>query len=139
MNNIVVDIKDLLIAPSSSPFTFGGLLAWAVFLNEEPTEPNNCVTIYSLPSRPPVLYNDPSHAVTEYPDFQIRVRGINWQTSYNMIKLIESMISHIGSFSVGTMKYMDIIPQTSEYQLPDDDNGRKIWVQSFFALRENKP
>lgn len=136
-NNIVVDIKDKILAEDDSVFSFASDSDWCINLGDEPEKPDNCVTLYSVPSRPPGLYNNPALALTEYPGFQVRVRGTGWVDVYNKIKLIESYISHIGSFTTGTMKYLDIIPLSSENQLPKDENNRYIFVQDFYAIRED--
>jgi len=143
MNNpILVDIKDLLIADSGTPFTFGGALDWSIHIASEPENPDNCLSLFATGGREPGLYNDPTHPITEYPSFQVRLRGNNYLAVCQKLEEARAYIQHIGSFDVTnlnggtTTHYADILPNGHPIDLPKDKNKRFIRVMNFYAIRE---
>lgn len=141
-NPITVDIKDLLIADSGSPFSFGGELDWCINISAEPERPDNCLTIFSTGGREPGLYNDPDHPITEYPSFQVRLRGNNYLEVREKMNEVLDYIQHIGGFTVTnlvggtTTRYADILPVGHPQDLPMDESRRYITVMNFYAIRE---
>ena len=68
------DIKDMLEADSSLGLEFANNL----FVGKEPTNPDNCVTIFDTPGYPPILTLDGNGGLY-YPSIQIRVRNRSLQ------------------------------------------------------------
>lgn len=77
MNAPSEDIKDMLLADTSLGLTFGESL----FIGMEPSQPNDCVTIYDTPGFPPQLTFDKDEHYY-YPTIQVRVRSTDYRVGW---------------------------------------------------------
>jgi len=142
-NPIAYDVKVKLLEDSSTPFSDDESAAWSIHISKEPERPKNVISVYATGGKPPALYFDTSHPSTEYPSFQVRVRGTDYMAVQDKMQEVRDAIEHNGNFLVtdiaGTCTYyMDIIPTTIPIDLPADKNNLYITVMSFYALREER-
>lgn len=125
-----VDIKDMLEAESSLGLTF----ATNLFIGKEPSQPDNCVTIYDTPGGPPDLGLDKDDKY-QYPSVQIRVRNNGYTTGWDLADDIKDVL-HGRAHETWNGTYYTVISCTSDPALLDwDENGRARFIVNFEAQR----
>lgn len=130
MNSVSIDVKDMLEAESSLALTF----ATDLFVGREPTNPDNCVTIYDTPGTAPQLTFTQGE-VYEYPSIQIRVRNRNYVTGWNLINDIKSSLHGRGQETWNGTLYSLIAATDSPALLDYDDSNRARFVCNFNIQR----
>ena len=130
MNPASKDVKDLLEAEGSLGLTFKTNL----FVGNEPTEPDDCVTIFDTPGSPPQLTLAKGEDYF-YPSIQIRVRDRDYLYGWDLMNDIKTLLHGWGQDTInGT--YYAVIRCTQEPSLLDwDENGRARFVTTFDIQR----
>lgn len=123
LNAPSVDVKDILDGISSLSLAF----AVDLFINERPSTPDECVTIYDsggFDSQP----ND-----LERPTVQIVVRGTKngFQTAYALAKAIRNELHEYVNTTVNSTRYIQIMAQGAILSIGKDDNGRPLFSMNF--------
>lgn len=129
MNAPSIDIKDMLTADSTTGLVYGTNL----FLNAEPTEPSDCVTIFDTPGYSPALSLDGANY--EYPSVQIRVRSRKQNDAWEVIsEICDSLHGRHNETWNGV--YYTVIKLVGTPALLDwDDNRRCRFVLNFNIQR----
>lgn len=129
MNSPSMDIKDILEAAGLG-LTFGTNL----FIGQEPTIPDNCVTIFDAPGIPPQLCLDRDDAYY-YPSIQIRVRNRSYLTGYELVNDIKTELHGVGHETWNGTYYSVIKCAQEPFLLDYDDNNRPRFVANFDLQR----
>lgn len=136
MNPVSEDIKDKLVELGEGKFakTDGG---WAIFLVEEPDEPQSTITIFDTeaPLGVQKSYNTNNHFYRSA--FQLRVRGATWLGTKKKIDQVVAKLDRIGSFTAADKtKYNNICMDGEPRLLAKDQKGRFIWIIYGVAFRQ---
>jgi len=131
MNAPSRDIKDMLVADSSTNLTFGR--GGNTFLNKEPVEPDDCVTIFDSYGYSPQLTMD--NARYEYPSVQIRVRNRKQDEGWEQVEEIVTSLHGRNHETWNGALYTVIRVSGSPALLDWDDNGRCRFVINFNLQR----
>jgi len=130
MNALSDDIKLMLVDNSSFELTAGTNL----FINREPKEPANCVTIYDTPSFPP---ESPLDNLTTYyrSSCQIRIRNKDQTIGMQLARdIMEYLHGRAGEEWGGTL--YTVVRATGEPALLDwDQNNRPRFIINFNCQR----
>jgi len=129
MNAMSIDIVSLLEDESSLGLVFANNL----FIGKEPTSPSNCVTIFDTGGQPPQLTLDIQGY--EYPSVQIRVRNTKYQTGWNLIESIKTVLHGLSQVDVGSTLYSVIYCASGPAFLDWDDNSRARCIINFNCSR----
>jgi hypothetical protein len=132
MNRPSEDIKDMLLAESSIGLTFGK--GGDLFLNAEPSTPDNCVTIFDTYGFPPQLTMDPEERY-ESPSIQIRIRSNKQSNAWIIIEGIMTSLHGRNHETWNGTLYTVIKAASSPALLDWDDNGRCRFVINFNLQR----
>lgn len=134
MNYASEDIKDMLVAASSSSEGLGLVFATNLFIGREPSMPNDCVTIYDTPSFPPDLSLDPSG--TYYRSaVQIRIRDLSYPDAMVLgNNIMQSLHGRAHETWNGTL-YTVIKAKGEPALMAWDDNNRAIVIINFETQR----
>jgi len=131
MNPASVDIKDKIIEVTPS---LGLTFATNLFIGKEPSEPDNCVTIFDTPGYPPLASFD---GLLQYdkPSVQIRVRNLSYLVGWTLIDHIKRVL-HNRSFTMlnGTI-YTNVLCSQEPALLDWDANNRARFVATFDVQR----
>ena len=135
MNAVSEDIKDMLEADSSLGLTFGTDL----FIGQEQSKPNDCVTIFDTMGRDPSLtltYNSNlQNEYYEYPSCQIRVRNDDYLTGWDLINdIMLSLHGRANETWNGTL-YIVIRSTGGAAMFDWDENTRVRFVCNFNLQR----
>jgi hypothetical protein len=135
MNNPAYDIVDILAGISSLALTAGTDL----FENEEPSKPDDCVTVYDTsPHQPPRLGLDPDDKVLEYPSIQVRVRNRSAATASSEAWNIKTELHGMNRESQGGSKYLGIWCSSGPFNIVKGENNRTIYTINFEMVREEE-
>ena len=126
MNAPSVDMKDILEAESSLGLAF----ATDLFIGKEPSEPDNCVTIYDTPGMPPGLGLDKDDKY-QYPSLQIRVRNNSYVTGWNLANDIMDALHGRAHETWNGTYYMLIACSSGPALLDWDDHNRARFIINF--------
>ena len=136
MNPVSEDIKDLLVAEGLG--SDAGTDDWAIYRSQEPDTPNKVVTIYDTGGPPPGYVYRVVVPETQYPTFQIRVRGEDYTEVYEKIEAIKDYLNTVTGWFVDTATEYGRPFQTSEIiSLGKDENGRSVLVVNFKIIRQD--
>lgn len=127
-NSPAIDIKDKLVAESV------GTYSTDIFINKEPGDINNCVTIYDTLGLP-IEGADCNGEIDKF-RFQIRVRNSSHINCYNKLKEIEGFLNFLSNYDTGTILYSIIYRVDTGYLLQVDEKNRVIFVQNYEGLRQ---
>jgi hypothetical protein len=130
MNAASEDVKDMLLAESGLGLQFGINL----FVGREPSNPDNCVTIFDTPGLPPLatLGNDSAY---QYPALQILVRNRNYLVGYAIITNIIELLHNRGPETWNGAMYCSILCSGEPALLDWDANGRARLFTNFNLQR----
>lgn len=130
MNSSADDVKGMLEADSSLGLQHGIDL----FVGREPSNPDNCVTIFDTPGFPPVatLGND---TIYQYPAIQILVRNRSYLNGYALIKSIVELLHNRGPETWDGTMYCSILCTGEPALLDWDANGRARFFVNFNLQR----
>ena len=124
-----IDISDMLKAESALNLIF----ATNLFVGKEPASPSDCVTIFDTSGQPPQL--NLTDQGMEYPSVQIRVRNIDYQTGWNMVDAIKSLLHGRAQETWNGTLYSVIYCASGPVFLDYDDNSRARFIVNFNILR----
>ena len=130
MNASSVDIKDMLEAESSLGLTF----LTDLFIGKEPAKPNTCVTIFDTPGFPPLLTLNGSDTYY-YPSVQIRVRGADYITGWDLIHDIMVALHGRDNETWNATLYTVIYCSSGPALLDWDENSRPRFIINFNLQR----
>lgn len=144
-----VDIKDILVA-TTNPMTglsqdigeFNGQSDWGVYINQEPTSPANCITIYNSPTSniPQPAVNQPGR-ICEFsqPTVQIRVRSTDNRSGMAKIWEIYNALQNNGPYRTSKYNYSGFYCQNIPFWLQEDNNNRQIFILNVQCSRAYSP
>ena len=128
MNAPSEDIRNMLEAESS----LGLVFAENLFLNAEPTNPDDAVTIFDTYGRPQMSLDG---SIYEYPSIHIRVRSRDELDAKNLAYDIMNLLNGKHHESHGEALYTVIYCSGSPALLDWDDNGRCKFGVNFSLQR----
>ena len=130
MNAPSEDIKDMLEDTSALGLTF----ATNLFIGKEPAEPDTCVTIFDTPGFPPslTLSGDGGYY---YPSVQIRVRGADYVTGWDLIHDIMIALHGKDHETWNATLYTVISCSSGPALLDWDENSRPRFIVNFNIQR----
>jgi len=131
MNPPSEDLKDILEGISALGLAFPTNL----FVGEEPSEPDTCVTIFDTPGYPPQLTFTQGENYFR-PSVQIRVRGRNYLTAYSLINDIKEELHGLGPEVINGAVYTVIMCNQEPFLLDFDKNNRPRFVVNFDLQRK---
>ena len=134
MNPASIDVKDMLVANTSLGLIFDPSLANNLFVAREPTEPNDCVTIFDTPGRPPQLTLKKGEDYF-YPSMQIRVRNKDYLIGWALINDIRESLHARGPEVWNGTRYGLIQCSSGPAMLDWDENKRVRFVVNFNIQR----
>jgi len=129
MNSPSLDISLMLEADESLKLKFADNL----FLNREPAKPNDCITIFDYPGRPPQL-NLTSQGY-EYPSIQIRVRSHDYMIGWTLAESIKNVLHGRGQEVIEETLYSAISCASGPALLDWDENSRARIIINFNIQR----
>ena len=130
MNITSIDIKDILEADS----TLGLVFAENLFVGREPSKPNETITIFDTGGRPPMITLTKGENYF-YDSFQIRVRGTDYEETFNIINDILLSLHGRAQETINGTLYSAIICTSGPALLEWDDNGRVKFIANFETQR----
>ena len=104
----------------------GMVLGVDIFIAQEPTSPDECITLFDLPSRGPAISmsgNDPD-AYYEYPAIQIRSRGREYLETWERIRKVVGVLHGASYRVINGTTYCAIICNGGPGLLDQDQNSR---------------
>jgi len=130
MNPPSEDIKDI-ITQSGGAGTFGA----NVFIRNEPSRPDDCVTIYDTGGFPADLATD-----LYLPTVQIRVRGRvgGYKTAWEKAKLIKDILHGIHNEVWNATRYLLISAMGDILNIGKDDRGRPVFTLNLSTMRTSQ-
>lgn len=150
-----VDVKDILVAdinPMSGEKQDIGVFKaqedWGVFINQEPTEPANCITVYNSPSSlvpMPAVNKVGRECEFQQPSVQIRVRCTDSPTGMAKIMECYNALQNLGPYQTSLYRYSAFYAQNIPFWLQEDNNNRQIFVlnvqcsRAYFPESEGSP
>jgi hypothetical protein len=123
------DVREMLEAES-----LGLTFQTNLFVGREPSQPDNCVSIFDIPSYMPPELTLENDADLHYPSIQIRVRNKSYITGYDLIFDIMKTLHGRGPETWNGMVYSAIIC-VGDPMLLDWEQNRCRWVCSFNLIR----
>lgn len=126
-----MDIKDMLVAASIG--TFAAKNGWAIYIGEEPPEPDTCITIYDTGGF------DPNPAfLLDFPTIQIRVRGSEsgFVEAFNKMQSIKDELLGRDVEVWNTTRYDGIWMVSDIVYLGTDERNRPLFVTNWRIARE---
>ena len=131
MNPVSVDIKDILEAELDLGLEF----ATSLFIGREPSQPNNCVTLFDVGGLPPAPMMEPQTYRYHYEPFQIRVRNISYEAAYEEINNIYRALHGRANETWNGTVYTSILCTSGPAFLEWDENNRCKFIINFLAQR----
>jgi len=129
MNPSSVDMKDKLVAGGLA-LVFGTNL----FIGKEPTDPDNCTTIFDTPGYPPDKFHDKLVSYNR-PSIQIRVRNNSYLNGWDLINDIKNLLHNSGPETWSGTIYDSIFCSQEPALLDWDENDRARFVATFDIQR----
>ena len=129
MNNPATDIVEILDMLGESSTYDDLIFATNLFVNREPSKPDNCVTIFDTPGFSPDL--GMTNQGYERPSIQIRVRNKKQIDGYSIIERIKTSLHGLAQQTVNGTLYSVIYCSSGPALLDWDDNGNCRWVCNF--------
>ena len=129
MNSPSIDVRDILVAAG-----LGLVFGTNLFIGQEPTSPDNCVTIFDTPGYPPQLTLDPDEKY-DYPSIQIRVRNRSYEEAYDLISDIKTELHGLNHDEWNGTTYELIRCAQEPFPLGYDEGNRSWWVANFDIQR----
>lgn len=129
MNSSAYDIRDMLVAAGLSL-----VKGTSIFLAQEPTNPDNTVTVFDTPGLPNDLTLDKEEKY-ERPSVQIRVRNNNYQTGWALANNIKNTLHGRANETWGAAYYSLIEVVSDPSMLDYDNNGRPRFILNISLQR----
>ena len=134
MNSASIDIKDLLLLETSFDLAFADNL----YVGKEPPKPDNCVTIFDTPGRPPVLTLNAKESPEYYfPSVQIRVRNNLYIFGWNLLHEITRFLHAVNMQMINGTVYELIKCTMAPMMLDWDLEDRVRFVATFDIQRRD--
>jgi hypothetical protein len=102
------------------------------YVNSEPTEPNNCVTIYDTGGSDPLVVSD-----VYQPTIQVRVRNLDSQAAYAKQYQIRDLLQDAISQVINSTDYIGMWLQGDIISLGRDENSRYILTSNYRLMRSS--
>lgn len=131
MNPPSEDVAAMLIADSGLGIAAIGT---DLFLGREPTDPDDVVTIFDTPGRPPMLTMTKGENYY-YPSIQMRIRNNDYRTGMNLANDIKESLHGRGPETWNGTVYTLIRCNTEPSLLDWDDNRRARLIINFNLQR----
>lgn len=122
---ITEDVRDILATAGITTVT------WPLYIGSEPSDPNNCTTLYDIPGEAP----NPKWLL-DFPRFMARTRSASYVEGYNKAEEIKDALLGLPSQTIGDIRYDGIWVVLDTYFLMADTRGRSIFVNTFRCIRE---
>lgn len=130
MNPSSEDIKDILEAESSLGLVFGENL----FIGREPSSPNNTITIFDTPGKPPQqTYKKGENYY--YPSIQIRARNDDYISGITLLSSIRDVLHNMNNETINSTLYCSIVAKGEPALLDWDQNARPRFILNFDIQR----
>jgi hypothetical protein len=130
MNCPAKDICSMLEAESA----LGLVFATNLFVDVEPTDPVDCVTVYDVGGLPPMLTMN-AEEIYEYPSVQVRVRNAKYDTGWALANDIKSLLHGRARETWGGALYSLIACSNGPLSIGQDENNRACLVLNFNLQR----
>jgi len=102
------------------------------YVNSEPTEPNNCVTIYDTGGSDPLVVSD-----VYQPTIQVRVRDLDSQAAYAKQYQIRDLLQDAINQVINSTDYIGMWLQGDIISLGRDENSRYILTSNYRLMRSS--
>lgn len=126
---ITEDVRDILDAANIVVWQGSG--PWPLFIGSEPSDPNDCVTLYDIPGEAP----NPKWLL-DFPRFMVRVRSGSYLNGFNKTEEIKDALLGLPSQTIGDIRYDGVWVVVDTHFLMSDTRGRSIFVSTFRSIRE---
>lgn len=126
MTSPAKDMADYLVAQGFG--TFGG----NIFVSEEPTEPNESITVYDTGGSEPVNVDIDMYE----PTIQVRVRSISYAAGFALQQEIREELVKPLFLVVNSYHYVGIWLQSDIISLGRDQNNRYILTANYRMMRQ---
>lgn len=133
MNPASKDIVTLLEGETSLALVLGTNL----FYSRMPDNPDDCVTIFDNPGRPPMLTYQPLLNNYFYSSVSIWVRDVDYSIGWAKLHDIINFLHGLGNLDVGTTHYSVIRALGDPQLLHWDENQRAVLIVNFSMQRRN--
>lgn len=130
MNACSVDIKDMIVSGSLG-LTFGTDL----FVGREPSDVNECVTIYDLPGSGPNLTLQKDTSNYYFSGVFLRAKYNDYRSGYNILKSIQEYLHGSYDLLVNSTLYTLIQSIQDPELLENTDNGGFVFLINFDIQR----
>jgi len=137
-NSVAVDIKDIIAVCQLGEFAGSEDVSWAVYVGQQPAQPDNVVTIYDGGG---TRFNTISECVSEDVTFQMRVRCTDYVEGYAMAQKVAGALNLVKNHEISngrqfhttyTVIQQETLPEIEFY----DDENRPVFLMSFSGIRE---
>ena len=105
--------------------------AWPIFIGNEPSDPNDCITLYDTPGLAP----NPKFLL-DFPRFMVRVRSKDYVEGFNKAEQIKDALLGLPSQTIGDIRYDGIWVVVDTHLLMTDNRNRSIFVNTYRSIRE---
>lgn len=129
MNSVATDVKDMLVAES-----LGLVFATNLFIGTEPTEPDNCVTVFDTPGAAPQMTLEGGNDNYYYPAIQIRVRNNDYLNAWSLMNDIRDAL-HGRANETWNSTFYTVISCSADPSMLDRDDGNRIRLIINFNLQ----
>jgi hypothetical protein len=142
MNPVSEDIKDLLVKDDLGVFTNYSEDKVGIFISEQPSKPNNTITIYDVTGTADKVYGGGSNHFM-HSAFQLRVRGTKYLEAWQRMEACRKALDRRGKFVVqdkvgGVTKYDNIIMDPEPLPFPKDSESRHTFTLNGIAFRQEQ-
>lgn len=142
MNPVSEDVKDVLVAASQGTFALASDgSGWGIYINSEPTLPDQAITIYDTGGPKPGYYMNKALNPTRFDTITIRARSTTYLAAYAKLLSITKTLDTNGSFNTTDdpiVHYSDILATSEILFLRKDEDDRFIWMINYQAYREER-
>lgn len=111
--------------------TFAGVTGWGIYANDEPTSPDNTITLYDTGGGEP----DTEQLDLLRPTFQVRTRSKVYAEAYNKQEQVRDILTG-GRLDTTRSAFVLIAMQSDIFPLGKDDNMRFILTANYRTIRE---
>lgn len=105
---------------------------WTVFVGHEPNAPANAITVYDQEG---IDTRAHTGEVWENPRIQIRIRGLDYETTYQKMKEIGRFLMFLTPYDDSGHRYQGCVRFGSPYYLGFDEQRRVTWSMNFEVHR----
>jgi hypothetical protein len=121
MNSPALDIANYLEAATVDTL---------VYVNAEPPEPNNCITVYDTGGADPMVSRE-----VYSPTVQVRVRNLDSQAAYAKQYQIRDVLTSAKNQIINATDYVAIWQQGDVISIGRDENNRYLLTSNYRIMR----